>query len=87
LGWRENTLTKALSARAYPTDVTDEEWAFCAPYLTLMKDDAPQIEHSLRSVFDALRHMVRAGCPWRMAGCHWLGFLTLMLNCIFHQSA
>ncbi|MGE0539505.1 MAG: transposase, partial [Dehalococcoidia bacterium] len=22
--------------KAYPTDVTDEEWAFVAPYLTLM---------------------------------------------------
>ena len=23
----------------YPRRVTDEEWAFCAPYLTLMKED------------------------------------------------
>ena len=50
----------------YPSDVTDEEWAFCAPYLTLMKEDAPQREHSLRSVFNAVRYMVRAGCPWHM---------------------
>jgi len=50
----------------YPSDVTDEEWAFCAPYLTLMREDAPQREHSMRSIFNALRYMVRAGCPWRM---------------------
>jgi hypothetical protein len=25
----------------YPTDVTDKEWAFLAPYLTLMREDAP----------------------------------------------
>lgn len=50
----------------YPSDVTDEEWAFCAPYLTLMKEDAPQREHSLRSVFNALRYLVRAGCPWHL---------------------
>lgn len=50
----------------YQSDVTDEEWAFCAPYLSLMKDDAPQRDHSLRAVFNALRYMVRAGCPWRM---------------------
>ncbi len=37
-----------------------------APYLCLMKEDAPQRQHSLRAVFDALRYMVRAGCPWRM---------------------
>jgi transposase len=50
----------------YPSDVTDEEWAFSASYLTLMKEDAPQREHSLRAVFNALRYMVRTGCPWRM---------------------
>src|SRR6266853_1533003 len=50
----------------YQSDVSDEEWAFCAPYLTLMKHDAPQREHPLRAVFNALRYMVRAGCPWRM---------------------
>ena len=50
----------------YPTDVTDAEWEFCAPYLTLMKEEAPQREHSLREVFNALRYVVRAGCPWRL---------------------
>jgi transposase len=50
----------------YSSNVTDEEWAFCAPYLTLMKEDAPQREHSLRSVFNAVRYMVRAGCPWHL---------------------
>jgi transposase len=50
----------------YASDVSDEEWAFCAPYLTLMKEDAPQREYSLRGLFNAVRYMVRAGCPWRM---------------------
>ena len=50
----------------YQSDVSDEEWAFCAPYLTLMKEDAPQREHSSRELFNAVRYMVRAGCPWRM---------------------
>jgi len=50
----------------YPSDVSDEEWAFCAPYLTLMKEDAPQREHSLRALFNGLRWFIRAGCPWRM---------------------
>jgi len=51
---------------AYPTDVTDAEWEFCAPYLTLMKEEAPQREHCLREVFNAVRYFVRAGCPWRL---------------------
>jgi transposase len=42
----------------YPSDVSDEEWAFCSPYLSLMKEDAPQREHALRAVFNALRYMV-----------------------------
>ncbi len=52
--------------RAYPSDVSDEEWAFCAPYLTLMREDAPQREYPLRELFNGLRWLVRAGCPWRM---------------------
>ena len=52
--------------RSYPSDVSDEEWDFCAPYLTLMDEQAPQRKHSLRSVFNALRWLVRAGCSWRM---------------------
>ena len=44
----------------------DEEWAFVAPYLTLMKEDAPQRQHSLRDVFDGLRWIVRSGAEWRL---------------------
>lgn len=50
----------------YPTDVGDDEWSFVAPYLIVMRLDAPQRRHDLREVFDALRWMVRAGAPWRL---------------------
>jgi len=50
----------------YQSDVSAEEWAFVASYLTLMKEDAPQREHASRRLFNAVRYMVRAGCPWRM---------------------
>jgi len=50
----------------YPTDVSDEEWAFVAPYLTLMTPEAPQRTYDLREVFNALRWLVRAGAPWRL---------------------
>ena len=55
-----------MSRKAYSSDVSDEEWDFVAPYLTLMKEDAPQRVHPLRELFNALRWFVRAGCPWRM---------------------
>ena len=51
--------------RPYPSDVSDEEWAFVAPYLTLMTPEASQRKHDLREVFNALRWIVRAGAPWR----------------------
>lgn len=53
------------SRKAYPSDVSDDEWAFVAPYLTLMRDDAPQRAHAVRDVFDAVRWLVRTGCQWR----------------------
>jgi transposase len=47
-------------------DNSDDEWAFLAPYLTLMTEDAPQREHSLREVLNGLRYVVRTGMQWRM---------------------
>lgn len=55
-----------MDRKAYPSDVSDEEWAFVAPYLTLMSEEAPQRDHSLREVFNGLRYIIRGGIPWRM---------------------
>jgi len=55
-----------MDRKPYPTDVSDEEWAFIAPYLTLMREDAPQREYPLREVFNGLRYVVRGGIAWRM---------------------
>jgi transposase len=50
----------------YPSDVSDDEWAFVAPYLTLCREDAKQREYPLRAVFNAVRWLVRSGAHWRM---------------------
>jgi transposase len=55
-----------MERKSYPSDVSDEEWAFVAPYLTLMSEAAPQREHALREVFNGLRYLVRGGVAWRM---------------------
>ncbi len=55
-----------MDRKAYPTDVSDDEWAFVAPYLTLMTEEAPQREHSLREVFNGLRWLSRSGSAWRL---------------------
>ena len=57
--------------KAYPSDISDEEWAFVAPYLTLMTEEAPQRDHSLREVFNGLRWIIRTGAQWRMIPNHW----------------
>lgn len=51
--------------KSYPSDVSDAEWDFLLPYLTLMRVDAPQRTTDLREVFDALRYVVKTGCQWR----------------------
>jgi transposase len=51
--------------KPYPSDVSDEEWHFVAPYLALVREDAPQRNHDLREVLNGLRWVVRTGSPWR----------------------
>jgi transposase len=55
-----------MDRKPHPSDVSDEEWAFVAPYLTLMREAAPQRDYSLREVFNGLRWMIRTGAQWRM---------------------
>jgi transposase len=55
-----------MERKSYPSDISDDEWAFVAPYLTLMTEEATQRLYSLREVFNGLRWLVRAGAPWRM---------------------
>ena len=52
--------------KSYTSDVSDVEWEFLLPYLTLMRGDAPQRAHDMREVFNAIRYVVKTGCQWRM---------------------
>ena len=54
------------TGKPYPSDVSDEEWSFVAPYLSLVPEDAPQRVWPLREVFNGLRWIVRTGAPWRL---------------------
>jgi transposase len=51
--------------KPYPSDVSDEEWALVAPYLSLLPEDAGQRTHPSREVFNGLRYLVRYGVAWR----------------------
>ena len=54
-----------VTTRCYPSDISDDEWAFVCPYLCLMRQAAPQREHPLRALFNGLRYLAHTGCPWR----------------------
>lgn len=55
-----------MKRKPYPSDCSDAEWEFAAPYVTLMSEDAPQRNYELREVFNALRYLMRSGCTWRL---------------------
>jgi transposase len=55
-----------MNRKSYPSDISDDEWAFVAPYLALIAEDAPQRVYPLREVFNGLRYIVRSGAAWRM---------------------
>lgn len=52
--------------KPYVSDVSDDEWAFAALYLTLMDEAAPQRRHDLREVYNGLRYIARGGLQWRL---------------------
>jgi transposase len=54
-----------ITHQPYPSDVSDAEWEFVAPYLCLLPEDAGQRVYNLRDVLDGLRWIVRSGSPWR----------------------
>jgi transposase len=70
-----------MERKAYPSDVSEEEWALVTPYLTLMTEDAPQRDYPLREVFNGLRWIVRTGAPWR-----WLPHDLPPWNVVYQQS-
>ena len=53
--------TESPRPTSYPSNVSDPEWEFLLPYLTLMKQDAEQRVHDMREVFNAVRYVVRTG--------------------------
>jgi transposase len=55
-----------MERKASPSDISNDEWAVVAPYLTLMTKDAPQRDHRWREVFRGLRGLGGAGAVWRL---------------------
>src|SRR3954453_11513811 len=58
-----------IARKSYPSDVSDDEWALIAPYLTLLPEDAGQRAYPLREAFNGLRYIIKTGARCRMT-CH-----------------
>ena len=52
--------------RRYPTDLTDEQWALVAPYLSPNRGRGRPTQLDLRAVLNALLYFTRTGCQWRL---------------------
>jgi transposase len=58
----------AARPRAYPSSLSDAEWAVLQPLVqrpATPKGGRPP-KHPLRAVVDAIRYLVRTGCAWRL---------------------
>jgi transposase len=56
----------AAHRRAYPSDVTDAEWALVEPLVPAPKSGGRKAEHSRREIMNAIFYVLRSGCQWRM---------------------
>ncbi len=55
-----------MTRAAYPTDLSDDEFACLAPHLPPPKPLGRPWKHPVREVLDAIFYVVRSGCQWRL---------------------
>ena len=49
----------------YPSDLTDEEWAFVAPAIPPTKSGGGKRTIDMREVVNGLMYVLSTGCQWR----------------------
>lgn len=55
-----------ITRKAYPSDVTDGEWALLEPLVPKPAEDAPHVVYERREIVNAIFYELRSGCPWRL---------------------
>ena len=58
--------TRARERVAYPSNLTDDEWALLAPYIPAPKPGGRPREVEIREVCNAIFYVLKSGCHWRM---------------------
>lgn len=61
----------------YPTDLSDEEWAWIVPLLPKPSRRNRPPATDLREVLNAIRYLARTGCGWRMLPVHFGAWQTV----------
>lgn len=59
-------MPRSAPTQAYPSDLTDAEWAIRAPLIPAAKPGGRARKWAMRSILDAIFYLLRAGCAWRM---------------------
>jgi putative transposase len=55
-----------MARRAYPTDLTDDEWRVLEPLIPPAKSGGRPRSVEIREIVNALRYQLRAGGAWRL---------------------
>ena len=55
-----------MNRKAYPSDLTDAEWALLAPFIPAALPGGRPRSTDIREVLDAIFYLLRGGCAWRL---------------------
>ena len=54
-----------MGRRAYPSDLTDEQWVLLAPLIPQPSTQGRPAEIERREILNGILYVLRSGCPWR----------------------
>ena len=55
-----------MARRAYPTDLTDAQWAILEPFIPPPKPGGRPAKHARREIVNAMLYVLRGGIAWRL---------------------
>jgi putative transposase len=55
-----------MARRAYPTDLTDAQWAILEPLIPPPKPGGRPAKHARREIVNAMLYVLRGGIAWRL---------------------
>jgi len=62
----QHRLPRTCNRNAYPSDLTDAQWALVEPLVPAISPEAAYVVHTRREIVNAILYLLRSGCPWRM---------------------